>query len=101
MESLDVVSSMNKAIVAYGVGGSGGSGSSDWSDITNKPALYYTGTFTDSTNIVITHNMRKYPSIRVIDTGGTEWHGGVVTYTDLNNIKVKFSYLFGGTIYLT
>lgn len=103
METLDIVSSTNKAIVAYGTtiaGSGGGGGSSAWADITGKPQLYYTGTFTDARNITVTHNMRKYPGYRVVDTGGTEWFGGEVTYTDLNTIKVSFNYLFGGTIYL-
>lgn len=96
------ISATQKAIVAYGVSlGSGGSGgSSDWSDITNKPIFFHKSTFTDSTNIVINHRMQKNPGVRVLDTAGTEWYGATITYTDLNNIKVQFNYLFGGTIFL-
>lgn len=80
----------------------GATGTVDWSDLINRPPLYYTGAFTDSTNIVINHNMKKYPSVRVVDTGGTEWHSPKsITFTDLDNIVVKFNYLFAGTIYLS
>lgn len=102
MELIDAFGGGQRAVIAYGTSTSsgGGSGSSAWTDITGKPNLYHTATFTDARNIVISHNMRKYPAVRVIDTGGTEWFGGKITYTDLNNIKVEFSYLFAGTIYL-
>jgi hypothetical protein len=101
MPSYDI-SSTQKAIVAYGttIFSGGGSGPVDWAAITSKPSLYYTATFADARSIIINHNMKKYPAVRVIDTGGTEWYGGKITYTDLNNIKVEFSYLFAGTIYL-
>jgi hypothetical protein len=96
------ISATQKAIVAYGttIFSGGGSGPVDWAAITSKPSLYYTTTFTDSRNIAINHNMRKYPSVRVIDTALTEWHGAKVIYTDLNNIVVQFNYMFGGTIWL-
>ena len=101
MASYDI-SSTQKAIVAYGIITTNGgiTGSVSWNDVSGKPSLYFTATFTDARNIVINHNMKKYPAVRVIDTGGTEWLGGKITYTDLNNIKVEFNYLFGGTIFL-
>lgn len=80
----------------------GATGTVDWADLLNVPPLYYKGTFTDSTNITVNHKMKKYPTVRVLDTAGTEWvYPNQVIHTDLDNIIVKFNYLFGGTIWLS
>lgn len=80
-------------------------GSIEWSNITNKPNLSVTFPFNDSTNIVVTnHGMQKKPAIRVIDSGGTEWVGWVVTYTGvdgLDGVVVSFTSLFSGQLILS
>lgn len=48
---------------------------------------------------VITHNLGKRPSVRVIDSGDTEVIGHV-TDTDNNSLTVEFSAPFGGKAYL-
>lgn len=77
----------------------------DWTNVTNKPDLSVTFPFSDSTNIVVAnHGMKKKPSIRVIDSGGTEWYGWNVTYTGaggLDGVVVSFTSLFSGELILS
>jgi hypothetical protein len=47
----------------------------------------------------ITHNLGKYPSVSVVDSGGN-WVVGDVIYLDANSLTVRFSAAFGGTAYL-
>jgi hypothetical protein len=51
------------------------------------------------TNGIVTHNLGKFPSITVIDTGGTVVNGEY-TYIDTNNIILNFSAPFAGKAYL-
>ena len=44
---------------------------------------------------VVHHNLNKYPSVSIIDSGGNEVHGKVV-HLDKNNIILKFSVPFSG-----
>jgi hypothetical protein len=53
----------------------------------------------DGTPKVVTHNLGKFPSITVIDTGGTVVNGEY-TYIDTNNITLHFSAPFAGKAYL-
>lgn len=66
--------------------------------------LIYTGTFVYTQNSasdhwVIAHNMRKYPSVSIVDTAGTVVVGDVV-YIDDNNVELYFSSPFSGAAYL-
>lgn len=47
----------------------------------------------------ITHNLNKYPSVTVVDSGGSVVEGEI-DYVDLNNLKVLFSAGFSGVAYL-
>ena len=47
----------------------------------------------------ITHNLYKYPSVSVVDTGGNAVIGDV-KYIDMNVVKVTFSSAFSGKAYL-
>ena len=47
----------------------------------------------------IAHNLLKFPSITVIDTGNTVVQGEY-TYTDNNNVTLNFSAAFAGKAYL-
>ena len=47
----------------------------------------------------ITHNLYKYPSVSVVDTGGNAVIGDV-EYTSLNTLVIKFTSPFSGTAYL-
>ena len=53
----------------------------------------------DGSPKVVTHNLGKFPSITVIDTGGTVVNGEY-TYIDNNNITLHFSAPFAGKAYL-
>lgn len=48
---------------------------------------------------VITHNMGKYPSILVIDSGGSEVVGSII-YNSINQLTLTFSGGFSGDAYL-
>lgn len=47
----------------------------------------------------ITHNLYKYPSVSVVDTGGNVVIGDV-EYISLNTLVIKFTAPFSGTAYL-
>jgi len=47
----------------------------------------------------VTHNMDKYPSVTVIDSGNNEVVGDVV-YNSLNDLTITFSGSFSGTAYI-
>ena len=48
---------------------------------------------------MINHNLGKYPSITVIDSGGSEVIGEV-EYVDTNNVTLTFSAAFSGKAFL-
>ncbi len=52
-----------------------------------------------STIWTVNHNLNKYPSVVVVDSGGTVVYGEV-EYLDLNNLIILFSAPFGGKSYL-
>lgn len=47
----------------------------------------------------IKHNMNKYPSVSIVDSGGNIIYGDV-EYIDLNNCVCHFSAPFSGKVYL-
>jgi len=47
----------------------------------------------------VNHNMGKFPSVDVIDTGGTNVEGDIL-YVDADNIILTFSAPFTGTCYM-
>lgn len=47
---------------------------------------------------VVGHNLGKFPSASVVDSGGTTVFG-TVTQIDLNTLTVSFSYPFSGKVY--
>ena len=52
-----------------------------------------------STDWTITHNLGRYPSVTIVDSGGNVVIGDV-EYMDSNNITVHFTAAFGGKAYL-
>lgn len=52
-----------------------------------------------SASWIIPHNLNKYPSVTVIDSGGTNVEGHI-EYLDVNTIELIFSAPFTGTAYL-
>lgn len=47
----------------------------------------------------VVHNLAKYPSVTVVDSGDSVVIGDV-DYIDNNNLTIKFSAAFGGKAYL-
>lgn len=54
---------------------------------------------TPSSMWMIQHNLGRYPSVTVVDSGGTVVEGDI-QYIDQNNLKVTFSAPFGGKAFL-
>ena len=64
--------------------------------VDDKTYVYTQTTSTDVWNIQ--HNLNKYPSVTVVDSGGSVVVGETV-YIDNNNIKITFSSAFSGKAY--
>jgi hypothetical protein len=47
----------------------------------------------------VTHNLNKYPSVTVVDSGGTIVVGDI-NYIDTNNLTITFSFIFSGKAYM-
>lgn len=47
---------------------------------------------------VINHNLGKYPSVTIVDSGGNEWITDI-EYNSLNQCTARFSAAFGGKAY--
>jgi len=48
---------------------------------------------------VITHNLSKFPSVTVVDSGNNIVIGDI-TYNDLNTLTINFTASFSGKAYL-
>lgn len=48
-----------------------------------------------ATEWIVNHNLGKFPSVTVIDSGGSVVVGNVI-YIDENNLKIQFNYEFSG-----
>jgi hypothetical protein len=57
----------------------------------------YTATFSPTDNLVVKHDLNKYPAVDVINSAGDEVIGSV-NYLNLNSLVVSFSASFGGRI---
>jgi hypothetical protein len=64
----------------------------------NDKTFVYTQS-TASASWVIAHNLNKYPSVSIVDSGGNLVMGEV-TYTDANNLTITFSASFSGKAFL-
>lgn len=52
-----------------------------------------------STTWVVAHNLGNFPSVTIVDTGGSEVEGEV-THTDVNNLTITFGAAFSGKAYI-
>ena len=68
-----------------------------WVDFTSSTFIFTQGVSATTWNI--THNLNKFPSITVIDTGNTVVTGEYI-YIDSNNVTLTFSAGFAGKAYL-
>ncbi len=62
-------------------------------------ATYIFNQGSPTTTWTINHNLNKYPSITVVDSGGTTVVGSY-TYNNANTIVLTFTVAFGGRAYL-
>lgn len=53
---------------------------------------------TPATTWLVVHGLGKYPSVSVVDSGGT-WVIGQVTYLDIDTVQLDFSAAFGGSAF--
>lgn len=58
---------------------------------------YYEQSFTTSSEVIITHNLGKYPALTILDSAGDEVRGRV-EHIDINNAIVRFSAPFSGRV---
>lgn len=63
----------------------------------DKNYLHIQDVASDTWNI--THNLNKFPSVTVVDSGNSEVIGDVV-HVDLNNLVVKFNGAFTGRAFI-
>lgn len=53
-----------------------------------------------STTWTIQHNLEKFPSVTIVDTGDTSVLGGQIEYIDNNNLTITFGTAFAGKAFL-
>lgn len=78
----------NKNVVTI-IGGSGGQG---------QDANYVFNQRVPSETWNIAHNMNKFPSVSIVDSGGNVVIGNI-DYVDRNNVQLTFSGAFSGSAY--
>lgn len=76
---------------------SGNKTSSDLGIIDDKNFVYTQSSAAATWNI--THNLNKYPSVSIVDSGGNMVTGDI-QYIDLNNVTLSFTSAFTGKAYL-
>lgn len=68
----------------------------EWAIVTGRDK-YYVQAFNVSSEILIKHNLAKYPAITVHDSSGDEVEG-TITHVDINTSVVQFSAPFSGIV---
>jgi hypothetical protein len=68
------------------------------SKIPLNATLTFVQEFTNLSEIVVVHNMNKFPSVTVVDTEKNAYEV-CVEYEDLNTITIKLNNAISGTIY--
>lgn len=66
---------------------------------TGDDATFVFNQHTPSSTWKITHNMNKFPSVSIVDSGGNIIIGNIF-YIDRNNIELTFNGSFSGSVYL-
>lgn len=111
---------MSMAFIIANDDGSSSSSTTSYTELTNKPSINnvilegnktsaqlgivddktYVHVQTTSTAVwSIQHNLNKFPSVTVVDSGGSVVVGETV-YIDNNNIQITFTSAFSGKAYL-
>lgn len=97
------------AIEIVDIGPQGGSGSVGATGATgatgpqgpagNGDLTYVHNQISSSTTWTVAHNFGKFPSVVIIDSGGSVVIGDIL-YVDDNNLTITFSAAFGGKAYI-
>lgn len=58
-----------------------------------------TYTFTNQNTITVSHNLEKYPSVTIVDTDDYKIYGEI-QYLNTNQVKITFSSIISGKIYI-
>lgn len=67
-----------------------------WSSISGSDKNYFQN-FTSTDDVLVNHNLAKYPAVSVLDSAGSEVIGEV-EYISINSLRVLFSAPFSGSI---
>lgn len=89
VEILEHPSTLQGPIGPQGPQGPSGEGDLNFTYTQTSPSAEWT----------ITHNLGKFPSVSVTDSGGSKWQTEV-EYVDENTCVVRFSAAFSGKAYL-
>lgn len=73
-----------------GIQGPPGAGGASYAHVQGAPLATWT----------IVHNLGFFPSVTVVDSGGTTVEGDM-RYIDVNTVELSFSAAFGGSAYLS
>ena len=76
-------------------------GNPDWNTLINMPPQSIRQEYTNVNLIVKTHNMKKYPTVKLQDTGGTWWSPRTIDYPTIDEVVIGFDTLFSGTLFLS
>lgn len=68
----------------------------EWSNVDGSDK-YYIQNFITTSNVLVTHNLAKYPSVTVHDSSGDEVEGNV-EHININSLTVTFSAPFSGNV---
>lgn len=68
---------------------------------THPPDAYVHTQDVPSASWTITHNLGFFPSVTIVDSGGTNVGGVDVLYINENSVRVDFGAAFGGKAYLS
>lgn len=68
----------------------------EWSSISGSDKNFYQA-FTAQSEVTVTHNLAKYPSISIFDSAGDEIEGAV-EHVSINELIIRFTSAFTGRI---
>ncbi len=73
-------------------------GDSVWHNAYLKPVLHSVQEFVNATEVLMAHNMAKFPSVTIVDTANTAYEAAV-EYLDNNNVRIQLNSPMSGKIY--
>lgn len=98
--SIDDNKPLSKQIQDGGEGSGGGSVTNNYYEITQQAETYTHLQNVPAELWVISHGLKRYPSVTVVTSAGDAVGGGEIFYQDENTLTVRFSSAFSGKAYL-